>query len=219
MSYNFKNLSWADFEDLARDLVGKELKVRFETFCAGPDGGIDGRHCQGIDNTIILQVKHYEGSPFSKLKGVMKRERKAIDILSPSRYLLATSCNFSPPSKAELVNIIGPCLRSVADVFGPEDINGLLRKHPDILKAHIKLWLSDAAVLDKVLRSTAYAYAAITREDIEQKVRIYAPNASFDQSIDKLKKHHVLIISGPPGVGKTTLAEMLCYTFLSEDWE
>jgi Restriction endonuclease len=218
MSYDFKNLSWADFEDLVRDLIGKELHMRFEAFCSGPDGGIDGRHSQGGNDTI-LQAKHYEGSPFSKLKSAMKRERMSINHLAPSRYILATTCNFTPPSKAELATIIGPSLKSEDDIFGLEDINGLLRKYPDILRAHIKLWLSSAGVLDRVLRSAAYAYATLTREDIEQKVRVYAPNPSFDQSFEKLEEYHVLIISGPPGVGKTTLAEMLCYTFLSEGWE
>jgi hypothetical protein len=44
MPYGFENLSPADFEDLVRSLVGRELSVRFEAFAAGPDGGMDGRH-------------------------------------------------------------------------------------------------------------------------------------------------------------------------------
>ncbi|HHQ4441802.1 AAA family ATPase [Aeromonas hydrophila] len=218
MSYDFRNLSSADFEDLVRDLIGREEGVRFEAFCAGPDGGIDGRHAQAIGN-IILQAKHYEGSLLSKLMATMRRERSSIDNLAPHRYILATSCKFTPLGKAKLVPLIGPSLRSEADIFGPEDINALLRKYPDILKSHIKLWLSGAGVLDRVVRAAAHTFAVFTREDIEHKVRVYATNPSFDESLLTLNKHGILIISGPPGVGKTTLAEMLCYTFLNEEWE
>jgi hypothetical protein len=42
MSYDFASLSPADFEDLVRDLVNRELGVRFEAFAPGPDGGIMG---------------------------------------------------------------------------------------------------------------------------------------------------------------------------------
>ena len=47
MSYDFVNLSHADFEDLVRELIGRQLKIRFEAFSAGPDGGMDGRHSAG----------------------------------------------------------------------------------------------------------------------------------------------------------------------------
>ena len=218
MNYDFRNLSSADFEDLVRDLIGKEEGLRFEAFCAGPDGGIDGRHAQASGN-VILQAKHYEGSPFRKLTAAMKRERLSIDKLAHTRYILATSCKLTPLGKGKLAPLIGPSLKSEADIFGPEDINGLLRKYPDILKSHIKLWLSGAGVLERVVRAAAHTFAAFTQEDIEQKVRVYASNPSFDESLATLEKHRLLIISGPPGVGKTTLAEMLCYTFLSEQWE
>ncbi|MBU9861736.1 nSTAND3 domain-containing NTPase [Rahnella aceris] len=218
MSYNFGNLSSADFEDLVRDLIGKEEGFRFEAFCAGPDGGVDGRHAHNSGN-VILQAKHYEGSQFSKLTTTMRRERLSINKLAPTRYILATSCKFTPTSKGKLAQIIGPSLKAEADIFGPEDINGLLRKYPEILKSHIKLWLSGAGVLERIIRAAAHTFAAFTQEEIEQKVRVYASNPSFGESFVMLEKHRLLIISGPPGVGKTTLAEMLCYTYLSEQWE
>jgi energy-coupling factor transporter ATP-binding protein EcfA2 len=148
----------------------------------------------------------------------MKRERASIDRLSPARYVLATSCPLTPRNKSEIARLIGPSLQSEADMLGPGDLNGLLRKYPDIVKSHIKLWLSGAAVLDRVVRSAAHAFNKITKEEIEAKVQVYAPNPSFDGARDTLEANHVVIISGPPGVGKTTLAEMLSYAYVAEGW-
>ena len=78
MKYDFSSLSHNDFEDLSRDLLGRELGVRFEAFPEGPDDGMDGRHCVG-EGSIILQAKHYYRSGFSALKSKMGKERASID--------------------------------------------------------------------------------------------------------------------------------------------
>ncbi|MBZ9898532.1 ATP-binding protein [Mesorhizobium sp. BR1-1-6] len=218
MTYDFSSLAHADFEDMVRDLVGLELKMRFEAFGPGPDGGMDGRHSKG-GSTAILQAKHYAGSSFDALAAAMKRERVSIDKMSASRYLLATSRPLSPGNKGKLAKIIGPTLKTQADIYSGGDLNALLRKFPEIEKAHIKLWLSSAAVLERVTRAAAHAYAAITKAEIAAKVRVYAQNPSFKASRDTLEGQHILIISGPPGVGKTTLAEMLAYAYVGEGWE
>lgn len=218
MSYDFKTLSSADFEDLARDLVGAELGIRFEGFGPGPDGGIDGRHSRAGEH-IVLQAKHKAGSNFSSLKSVMKRERRAIDRLEPSRYLLATSQPLTPNSTAKLSEVIGPALKATADIYGHTALNDLIRKFPKIERAHIKLWLSSAAVLKRVVNSAVFSHTVASQEEMYEKLSVYAQNPSFAISRDILEKHHVLIVSGPPGVGKTTLAQMLAYAYVGDEWE
>ncbi|MGO7755300.1 hypothetical protein ACC817_08230 [Rhizobium ruizarguesonis] len=218
MAFDFSSLSPADFEDLSRDIIGGEIGVRFEAFAAGPDGGIDGRHSK-CGKTTILQAKHYAGSRFSDLKRVMARERLSIDRLHPDRYILSTSFKLTDKNKAALAQEIGPSLQGSGDIFGAADLNALLRKHPEIVKSHFKLWLSSTAMLERVLRAAAQEHGAMTRREIEEKVLVYASNPSFDEARKTLEKHHVLIVAGPPGVGKTTLAEMLVFAHLAEDWE
>jgi len=218
MKYDFQTLSPADFEDLARDLIGADLGIKFEGFGPGPDQGIDGRHAAGSEETI-LQAKHYVGSTFASLKSAMKKERKSIEKLAPNRYLLVTSQVLTSKKKEQLAEIIGNHLQSKGDIVGQTELNSALRRNRDVERAHIKLWLSSAVVLDRFLRSAAFKYTAASRDEILGKLLVYAPNASFSNARDILEERKVLIVSGAPGVGKTTLAEMLVYAYVGEDWE
>jgi hypothetical protein len=61
-------------------------------------------------------------------------------------------------------------LKTESDIYGPTELNSLLRDFPDIDKANIKLWLSSAAVLERVVHAAAETFTAITREEIEAKL-------------------------------------------------
>lgn len=150
MSYDFSNLSPMDFENIVRDLIGAHAGVRFEAFAEGPDDGMDGRYTVGADATV-LQAKHYLRSGFATLKSTMTKERPTIDRLQANRYILATSAPLTPANKTALAAVIGPSLLTQGDIFGPDDLNALLRSHPDIEKAHAKLWAGTTTVLEAVL--------------------------------------------------------------------
>jgi hypothetical protein len=148
--YDFSNLSHPEFEDLARDLVGRALGVRFEAFAEGPDDGMDGRFA-AADGATVLQAKHYLVSGFATLRSKMAKERAAIDRLQPSRYILVTSAKLTPKNKSALAETIGPWLLSPEDIVGPGDLNALLRQYPNVEKAHHRLWSGSTVVLENVV--------------------------------------------------------------------
>lgn len=208
MAYDFRTLSPNDFEDLTIDLLTAELDFKIESFSPGPDGGIDGRHCSH-DGNVIIQAKHYVNSTLSDLKTKMKAAVKAITPLSPKRYILATSFPLTPLRKRELAKILEPFGTTTADIFGTVELNRILRRNREIEKSHIKLWLSSTAVLERVLQASTHSKTIVTKNSILKKLKIFVPNEGFRQAGKALEENHVLIISGAPGVGKTTLAEML----------
>ncbi len=214
---DLENLSPIDFEDLSLDLVKVLTGNRFEAFGPGRDRGIDGRFATSCGNTI-MQAKHYLKSPFSSLLSTMRHEATKVKKLNPVRYILFTSHPLTPDKKDDLLDALRGVPIKANDILGREDIKGLLRNHPDIHKAHVKLWLSSTTVLEHLLNSGLEAFTKITREEILSELRVYVQNPSFNDAIEQLEEHNVLIISGPPGVGKTTLARILSYQYLKDGW-
>ena len=125
--YEFRSLSPHDFEMLSRDLLQKPLGVRLESFTAGRDSGIDFRYRRG-DVILIVQCKHYAESGYEALARVLKaKERKKLDALKPTRYILATSVGLTPDRKKEILEILSPYCAETNDILGRDDLNVLER--------------------------------------------------------------------------------------------
>ena len=213
-----QNLSSIDFEELCRDIAWAETGLRFSAFGPGPDCGIDGRHSKGEYETV-LQCKHYIGSSFSTLKSAVKKEVAKLPKLAPNRYIFFTSQSLTPPRKAQLTELLGEYLEEPGDIWGQEDIEDALRRNPKIENSHLKLWLDSTAVLERILHSGLEAYTQTTKAEILKQLKVYVRNESFDEAAKILEEQKILVISGPPGVGKTTLAKMLTYYYLNDGWQ
>lgn len=216
--YDFHQLSPHDLEILTRDLLQANWGVTLESFKTGRDGGIDLRYASGPDRTIV-QVKHFQKAGLRALLRNLSAEASKVRRLRPDRYVLVTSVGLTPHNKDQIVAAIGPDLVGPSDVLGAEDLNNLLGQHPEIEGRHFKLWLASRGVLDRVLANAEVTRSEFKARKVHEQAKRYVAGSAFPMARRMLESERIVIVAGPPGVGKTTLADLLLYEHLERGFQ
>jgi len=214
MNYTFSTLNDKEFEQICRDLLNAEFNLGLQAFKVGKDGGIDlRRSTPKYNNDIIVQAKHYVGSEFAQLKHSLLKEDVVATVkqLSPNRYIICTSLALSPQQKDILKNGLSPYVLSSNDIFAQDDLNELLGKHSEIEKKYFKLWFSSVEVLNTVLFNAVESRTKYHLQQIEKKISFYVITKKLDLALSILQKEKLLLITGQPGIGKTTLADIILF--------
>jgi hypothetical protein len=218
--YDFRQLSPADVEELARDLLQEEWKIRLEAFKTGRDQGIDLRYAALPSQATIVQSKHYVGSTVAKLvRDLRVKEMPKVVRVNPKRYVLVTTLCLSPADKDKILAVLGPYTTTPHDVLGAEDLNNLLGRHSRIEEQHFKLWMSSTQVLQHVLYNATHVQTEFDVKRVLRNIPLYVQTGNYAKALSILDKHRVVIISGMPGIGKTTLADMLLFAHLEAGYQ
>jgi len=215
--YNFLNLSSFEFELLIRDLLQKKLNIDLESFTSGRDLGIDLRYSINFENNLIVQCKRI--GKFDDLKNNLQKEVEKVKKIKPKRYIIATSVGLTPNQKIIIKNMFGHFIINNNDIIGKDEINNFLLQYKEVEKQHFKLWLSSTNVLESILHSNIINQTNFEKSMIENDIKTYAFNESYNEALKIIKENHFIIISGIPGIGKTTLAHVLVYYLLANNFE
>jgi adenylate kinase family enzyme len=217
--YDFKTLNDKEFEILCADLLGQTTGRRYERFKPGKDGGVDGRYFSDDGKEVVLQCKHWSNTPLPQLiRELEKIEKPKLDILKPGRYVLAISSPLSRVDKKKIRALLSPHIRFESDVYGKEDLNDLLKANPDVERRHYKLWLHSSAVLTHLFNNAILGRSAFSLEDIRQESTKYVITSNHQKALQILEDLGIVIVSGAPGIGKTTLANHLCINYISQGY-
>jgi len=219
IKYDFSAINDNDFEALACDVIGRELNTRIERFKPGKDKGVDGRfYSIGTHEEVVLQAKHYVKTDFKGLLRSLRLEVPKLIALKVKRYILCVSNQLSRANKLEISEIFSGFILSEIDIYGREDLNDLLSKHKDVELRFHGLWMTSAVVLERIINSGIFGRSDYQQDKIRQESRLYVETQDFYLAGTLLDEKHAIIISGAPGIGKTTLAHMLCLKYINSGY-
>jgi hypothetical protein len=166
---------------------------------------------------LKVQCKNYASSTFSALQAqVRDEELPKIRALAPQRYVLVTSLLLTVGQKDKLTALLKPYVHSSADLIGGHELSEMLERDADVVKRHHKLWLTSVAVMERVLHAAEHEQTNAQVERIIRKLPLFVQIDAYGRAMEALYKHRVVIISGAPGMGKTTLADMLLYAHVAD---
>lgn len=219
LSYDFRSLSPLDFEELSRDLLQKELGIVLESFKNKRDQGIDLRYCYSADKYLVVQCKHYNRSGFPSLLKSIKTEVEKVKRVDPTEYRLISSVELSPDNKNKIFDLLPQYFKTPQNIWGAEDLNNCLKRSPEIEKQHYKLWLTSINILQTILNNATHQCSIYYAKEIHDQAKFFVKAEVYSEASKILKENSFLIISGDPGVGKTTLANILAYEYMGRGYD
>lgn len=217
--FNYNALNDYEFEELCKDVTEKILDTHLRSFGKGRDGGIDLKDNDPNYN-IVVQVKHYINSDYSNLISTLKKEVDKVKKLNPNQYYVCCAKTLSPPNVKEIYGLFEPYMKSEKNIITLKEIDDFLKEESnnDIVRKHFKLWLSASNILSEMFNQSVYIDSQVLIEDINEEYKYYVQTDEYSQCIKYLDESRVLLLTGSPGVGKTTISKMLILNYLDKGY-
>lgn len=219
-NYDFnEKLNWKSFQTLACEIVQFREKVHFQTFRDGADKGIDGLWYCGKEN-IVLQVKRYK--KFADLYRELKTAELAkVKKLKPRRYILAVSLKLSEHEAEKIYRLFSGYLNQSDDLLDQNALNSYLSDpaYHWIEGNFTDLWIPDGSILKEfigeIINKGSRSRNAREQKKAIEACRTFVQTGVYNEARAKLADNHTIVISGQPGMGKSTIARLLALDFLS----
>lgn len=153
------------------------------------------------------------------IKELTNNELQKVTKINPEKYYIFTSLPLSPHNKKSIYNIFSFWMDNEWYIFGKDDINALIDKYPKIEEIHFKLWYSSSNVMRNILNRASKIKSKYIIERALETQMVYVYTENHKNALSKLEALHTIIITGEPGIGKSTLAEQICLHYFNNKFE
>ena len=143
----------------------------------------------------------------------LREEKKKADRIKPDRYILVLSRDVSPEQKKKIRELFHPYI--IANGYLGSNDAGYAQAE----EKYYKLWIQNTDVLKRTIRDAVngelLAESRLEWEKAKQNAEVFVETAVYEEARRLLAGNRAIIISGEPGIGKTTLANQLAIFWLS----
>src|SRR5438270_6391375 len=110
---------------------------------------------------------------------------------------------------------------SVIHVWGGDDVCDILDRRSAIARAFPQLLsIRDLeALITSALTKTSRERSEAALQMATELVPVFAPTSALEEAWHVLRKHHFVVLEGPPEVGKSAIAWMIGLTQAAQGWE
>lgn len=213
MNIDLSLLSPGEFEKLSKDILEKILGQSLLTFSEGKDKGIDITTFK-IGKTYVGQCKRYNCN-FSRVYSVLEKEKKKLieNKIQIDKYYLFLSVSLTNENYNEIVTLFSPWITDKSQIFSKERILDLLDRndYQDVVMKNLVLFTDSANFLRECFVDDISIDKDALLSSINDHSSLYAKTSNYYKCKEYFSKNKVIVITGNPGFGKTTISEMLIF--------
>lgn len=241
--YRLDDLGWFQFERLCQSLLKARHGLRLEAWGGSSDLGRDAyakgplRHPgdEENDGPFVFQAKFVAGAnssgaePMGPLMDAVGKELRKIRERNaagkweePAYYTLLTNVPLDSGRRETVEERLEAGLPDTEIlVQGGADIDALLDdspavrlSFPQILGLRDIFTLLEQSVHREIVTRSRGALKMST-----ELAKTFVPTVAYGRALDVLGARRFVVLTGPPEMGKTTIARMIALARLSEEWE
>lgn len=242
--YRLDQLGWYQFERLCQTLLVSSLGLEVEAWGGSGDFGRDAYSPWSLrfpdpvrdqDGPFIFQAKFVDGAQqlgrkaITRLRAAIKAEALRIEERladerweDPTHYALLTNVTLDPSEHAGLLKPIAGLLPATRlHLLAERQIEVMLTasasvrlSFPQLLSIRdLKGLLADVLNRDLSVRSRTLL------KDAADLAEVFVPARPWYKALDVLTRHHFVVLTGPPEMGKTAIAQMVALAQAAEGWD
>jgi hypothetical protein len=241
--YRLDELGWFQFERLCQSLLKARCGLSVEAWGGNGDLGRDAYSAGPLcfpgenenDGPFVFQAKFVSGANGAgaePMKGLLKGVRAELARITereedgkweePAFYTLLTNVPLSTTGRKDVEKLLKEGLPGAnINLLGAGDIDGMLDSSDSVRLSFPQiLGLRDIfALIGETVNKDIINRSRVALSMGAELAKTFVATAAYEEALEVLVKRNFVVLTGPPEMGKTTIARIIALARLSDGWE